>query len=122
MGGFASLMVAIGFELGAISFHRNGGRMQRSCSSEAESHRCVVISRPMPLRLLGGAVMKSKEDIEFEEWARKKKIAAGIDPDEDFGASRRAENSIYLVGGLITILVPVIAGTWAYNAGYLTPQ
>ena len=43
--------------------------------------------------------MKSKEDIEFEEWARKKKIAAGVDPDEDFGAGRRAENSIYLVGG-----------------------
>lgn len=81
-----------------------------------------MIARPVRPRLLAGALMKSKEDIEFEEWARQKKISAGVDPDEDFGTSRRVENTIYLFGGLITILVPVIAGTWAYNAGYLTPQ
>jgi hypothetical protein len=47
----------------------------------------------------GAFRMKSKEDIEFEEWVRAKKIASGVDPDEDFGAGRRAEGSIYLVGG-----------------------
>jgi len=66
--------------------------------------------------------MKSQEDLEFDEWARQKKIASGVDPDEDFGTGRRAESTIYLVGGLIAVLVPVIAGTWAYNEGYLTPQ
>ena len=73
-------------------------------------------------RLAPDVFMKSKEDREFEEWARQKKIASGVDPDEDFGTGRRVESSIYLVGGLVTVLVPVIAGTWAYNAGYLTPQ
>ena len=66
--------------------------------------------------------MKTKEDKEFEEWVRQKKIASGVDPDEDFGAGRRAEGSIYLVGGLVTVLVPLISGIWAYNEGYLTPQ
>jgi len=66
--------------------------------------------------------MKSQEDKEFEEWVRQKKIASGVDPDEDFAAGRQAESSIYQVGGAITILVPVIAGLWAYNEGYLTPQ
>ena len=103
--------------------------------------------------------MKSQEDKEFEEWVRQKKIASGVDPDEDFAGGREVEGGIYLVGGkfehpttsraparpsalpttcpampdlsshllsvctgLITVLVPVIAGTWAYNAGYLTPQ
>ena len=73
-------------------------------------------------RLAPDVFMKSKEDREFEEWARQKKIASGVDPDEDFGTGRRVESSIYLVGGLVTVLVPVIAGTWAYTAGYLTPQ
>ena len=56
---------------------------------------------------------------------RKKRIAAGINPDqtaEDVGAGRRAEGTIYAVGGAITVLVPLIAGIWAYNEGYLTPQ
>ena len=53
---------------------------------------------------------------------RQKKIASGVDPDEDFGSGRRNEATIYLVGGAIAILVPVIAGIWAYNEGYLTPQ
>ena len=44
-------------------------------------------------------IMKSQEDKEFEEWARKKKIAAGVDPDEDFAAGREAESKIYVVGG-----------------------
>ena len=43
--------------------------------------------------------MKSQEDKEFEEWARKKKIASGVDPDKDFAAGREAESSIYVVGG-----------------------
>merc|ERR1719191_382161 len=78
------------------------------------------VARPVQLRVNGRAfTMKSQEDKEFEEWVRQKKIASGIDPDEDFGAGRRAEGSIYLVGGLITVLVPVIAGLWAYNEGYL---
>ena len=63
-----------------------------------------------------------KEDKEFEEWVRKKKIASGVDPDEDFATGRAAESAIYQVGGAITILVPLIAGLWAYNEGYLTPQ
>ena len=36
---------------------------------------------------------------------RKKRLAAGIDPDEDFGAGRRTESTFYLVGGVIAILV-----------------
>merc|ERR1719478_577208 len=64
--------------------------------------------------------MKTQEDKEFEEWVRQKKIASGVDPDEDFGAGRRAEGTIYLIGGLVTVLVPVIAGIWAYNEGSLT--
>ena len=66
--------------------------------------------------------MKSAEDKEFEEFMRKKREAAGIDVDEDFGQSRRVEGTIYGVGGFIAIAVPVIAGLWAYNEGYLTPQ
>lgn len=58
------------------------------------------VSRPVQPRIPVPAFMgKSKEDLEFEEWARAKKIAAGVDPDEDFGAGRRAENTIYLIGG-----------------------
>jgi hypothetical protein len=29
---------------------------------------------------------------------------------------------LLLLPGLITVLVPTIAGIWAYNEGYLTPQ
>lgn len=39
------------------------------------------------------------EDKEFEEWARKKKIAAGIDPDQDFAADRQTESNIFTIGG-----------------------
>ena len=46
-------------------------------------------------------VMKSQEDKEFEEWARKKKIASGVDPDEDFAAGREVESNIYVVGGAV---------------------
>ena len=66
--------------------------------------------------------MKSDEDKEFEEWVKKKRQAAGVDEAEDFGTGRRVEGTIYAVGGFITIAVPVIAGLWAYNEGYLTPQ
>jgi len=66
--------------------------------------------------------MKSEEDKEFEEWVRQKKLASGVDPDEDFGQSRRVANTITAVGGVVTVVVPVILGIWAYNAGYLTPQ
>ena len=81
----------------------------------------VAVMRPTSPRF-GQTFMKSQEDKEFEEWMRQKKIASGVDPDEDFSAGRAQEGKIYLVGGLITILVPIIAGTWAYNNGYLTPQ
>lgn len=64
----------------------------------------------------------SKEDQEFEEWVRKKKIASGVDPDEDFAAGRKTESSIFAVGGIVAVVVPVVAGLWAYNEGYLTPQ
>ena len=46
-------------------------------------------------------IMKSQEDKEFEEWARKKKIASGVDPDEDFAAGREVESNIYVVGGAV---------------------
>ena len=46
-------------------------------------------------------IMKSQEDKEFEEWARKKKIAAGVDPDEDFAGGREVESNIYVVGGAV---------------------
>jgi hypothetical protein len=68
------------------------------------------------------ALMKSQEDIEYENWVKNKKLKAGIDTKEDFGASRRTESSIYLVGGLITVVVPTVAAIWAYNEGLLTPQ
>ena len=51
--------------------------------------------RPWPIG------MKSQEDKEFEEWARQKKIASGVDPDEDFGSGRRVESLIYTVGGAL---------------------
>lgn len=78
--------------------------------------RPTTVVRPWPLS------MKSQEDKEFEEYVARKREAAGVDGTEDFGAGRRTENSIYAVGGFITIAVPVIAGLWAYNEGYLTPQ
>jgi len=66
--------------------------------------------------------MKSDEDKEFEEWVRQKKLASGVDPDEDFAGNRQVANAITAVGGIVTVVVPVILGLWAYNAGYLTPQ
>mmetsp|Transcript_8147 Transcript_8147/g.16094 ORF Transcript_8147/g.16094 Transcript_8147/m.16094 type:complete len:118 (-) Transcript_8147:847-1200(-) len=45
-----------------------------------------------------------------------------VGSNENFGTYRRIENSIYLVGGLVTVLTPIILGIWAYNEGYLTPQ
>lgn len=91
---------------------------------------------PLPHPVVGGhwrvvlpsvqpRVVMNEEDREYEEWVRQRKIKAGIDPDqtaEDVGNSRRAESAIYTVGGAITVLVPLIAGIWAYNEGYLTPQ
>ena len=95
-----------------------------ACESFGVAAGRSAVARPMRARITRDFVQmkKSKEDLEFEEWARKKKIASGVDPDEDFSAGRAQEGKIYLVGGLITILVPIIAGTWAYNNGYLTPQ
>ena len=54
-------------------------------------------ARPWPIN------MKSQEDKEFEEWARQKKIASGVDPDEDFGSGRRVESLIYTVGGVLLL-------------------
>jgi hypothetical protein len=81
----------------------------------------LAVGRPAAA-LRPGLTMKSKEDKEFEEWMAKKRAAAGVDATEDFGTSRRVESSIYAIGGAIAIAVPVIAGLWAYNEGYLTPQ
>merc|ERR1719191_1348790 len=76
------------------------------------------VARPVQLRVNGRAfTMKTQEDKEFEEWVRQKKIASGVDPDEDFGAGRRAESTIYTIGGLIAIIVPTVAGIWACNEG-----
>jgi hypothetical protein len=84
--------------------------------------RAAAPARPLAAGRALPRMMPSKEDKEFEEWVRKKKIASGVDPDEDFATGRAAESAIYQVGGAITILVPLIAGLWAYNEGYLTPQ
>ena len=70
-----------------------------------------VVGRPSMAQISARRVvrdftMKSQEDKEFEEWARKKKIASGVDPDEDFGAGRRSEGIIYVVGGALPALVP----------------
>mmetsp|Transcript_870 Transcript_870/g.1444 ORF Transcript_870/g.1444 Transcript_870/m.1444 type:complete len:109 (+) Transcript_870:69-395(+) len=63
------------------------------------------------------------EDEEYEIWkAKKLGNVKKLGSDENFGEYRRTESTIYAVGGLITVLVPVIAGIWAYNEGYLTPQ
>uniref|UniRef100_A0A7S3BAI7 Uncharacterized protein n=1 Tax=Haptolina ericina TaxID=156174 RepID=A0A7S3BAI7_9EUKA len=62
-------------------------------------------------------------DEEFEEFMQKKLgNVKKLGSDENFGEYRRAEGRIYKVGGAITLLVPIIGGVWAYNAGYLTPQ
>jgi len=84
--------------------------------------RATAPARPLAAGRAHPRMMPSKEDKEFDEWVRKKKIASGVDPDEDFATGRAAESAIYQVGGAITILVPLIAGLWAYNEGYLTPQ
>ena len=57
--------------------------------------RQAASSRPLARTIR----MESQEDREFKEWARNKKIAAGVDPDEDFAAGREAESKIYVVGG-----------------------
>lgn len=62
------------------------------------SGRSVTNSRPAVATRFS-PTMKSKEDKEFDEWVRQKKIASGVDPDEDFGAGRQQESKIYLVGG-----------------------
>ena len=64
-----------------------------------------AVARPVQPRLAWWSVdMKSKEDKEFEEWVRKKKIASGVDPDEDFAAGRAQERSIFQVGGAPPVL------------------
>ena len=80
-----------------------------------------IVARPAQSRP-GPAFMESAEDKEFAEWVRAKKIASGVDPDEDFAAGRNVEAGIFQVGGIIAIVVPVVAALWAYNEGYLTPQ
>ena len=94
------------------------------CAGSASAFNVAPLRRSLtrPARTYQHPFMGSKEDKEFEEWARQKKIASGVDPDEDFGAGRRFESAIYLVGGVIAISVPLFGGIWAYNEGYLTPQ
>jgi len=58
-----------------------------------------AVSQPRSHQRSTPPFMKSQEDKEFEEWARQKKIKSGIDPDEDFGAGRRAERTIFAGGG-----------------------
>ena len=57
--------------------------------------------------------MKSQEDKEFEEWVRKKKLASGVDPDEDFSASRSFSETLLGAGGVIAIVVPTVLAIWA---------
>jgi len=45
-----------------------------------------------------------------------------VGSNSNFGQYRRIESFIYLIGGLITIITPIVLGIWAYNEGYLTPQ
>lgn len=54
----------------------------------------ATLARPRP-----PISMKSDEDREFEAWARKKKIASGVDPDEDFATGRQNEKGILQIGG-----------------------
>merc|ERR1719201_2106021 len=45
-----------------------------------------------------------------------------VGSNENFGTYRRIESITYLVGGVITVTVPLVLAIWAYNEGYLTPQ
>ena len=63
------------------------------------SRQALVRAQPVKPRH-GSFNMKSQEDKEFEEWMRQKKIASGVDPDEDFAAGRSFEQSIFQVGGV----------------------
>ena len=45
-----------------------------------------------------------------------------VDPDEDFAGGRRNEAKIYLVGGLIAVLVPLIGGIWACAGPGIPPS
>lgn len=75
-----------------------------------------AVARPVQPRLAWWSVdMKSKEDKEFEEWVRQKKIASGVDPDEDFGTGRRVEGSIYLVGGAHNDLTVHTLRLWCWG-------
>ncbi|KAL1530765.1 hypothetical protein AB1Y20_001663 [Prymnesium parvum] len=88
-----------------------------SAAPRAVSQLMSFRSRPR------GVPFMLTEDEEYEEFKRKKLgLVKELGSDENFGTYRRVESGIYIIGGAITILVPVIAGIWAYNEGYLTPQ
>ena len=55
--------------------------------------RATAPARPLAAGRALPRMMPSKEDKEFEEWVRKKKIASGVDPDEDFATGRAAESA-----------------------------
>ncbi len=63
--------------------------------------------------------LKKGDDL-LDDDARARMRAVGS--NDDFGSYRRIESTIYLFGGIITIVTPIVLGIWAYNEGYLTPQ
>eukprot|EP00967_Tisochrysis_lutea_P096087 scaffold140513_cov39-Tisochrysis_lutea.AAC.1 len=73
-----------------------------------------VLSASSPLRQPAPVM----EKLTKEQEARMKAVGS----DSNFGQYRRIESAIYLVGGLITLITPIVLGIWAYNEGYLTPQ
>lgn len=73
-----------------------------------------VFSASTPLRQPAPVMEKLTKEQE--------KRMKAVGSDSNFGQYRRIESAIYLVGGLITIITPIVLGIWAYNEGYLTPQ
>ena len=94
--------------------------LPEAAQSFALGSRAALVPQRQPT--LSQRLITMGSDKEFEEWARQKKIASGVDPDEDFGASRRFSQTLLAGGGVIAVLVPTLLGIWAYNEGYLTPQ
>lgn len=75
----------------------------------------AALGRPVPLSRVGGGhvLMRGDDDVDIDR---------PFGSTEDFGTQRRVEKAVFTAGGLITVIVPVVLGIWAYNEGYLTPQ
>ena len=95
--------------------------LPEAARSFAVGGRAALVGRRQPTTA-PHTLITMGSDKEFEEWARQKKIASGVDPDEDFGASRRFSQTLLAGGGVIAVVVPTLLAIWAYNEGYLTPQ